>query len=83
MTVLSNGRKVDESVDTSTGLKAVHWSQDKPHVNYLIALAAGYFKGITSEVNGIPLGFYVPASQIDLAPVLIQGHGRYDHFLRT
>lgn len=62
MTVLSNGRQVSEDVDAA-GLKVVRWMQDKPHVNYLIALAAGYFEKLEDDYNGIPLGFYVPPTQ--------------------
>ena len=40
MTVLSNGRLVSEQMDPANGLKAVRWLQEKPHVNYLIALVA-------------------------------------------
>ena len=67
MTVLSNGTLVCEKVDPSTGLKAVTWLQAKPHVNYLIALAAGHFKKIETRHGDIPLAFYTPASMIDLA----------------
>ncbi len=44
MTVISNGRLVSEQLHAQTDLKAVHWVQEKPHVNYLIAQAAGYFE---------------------------------------
>ncbi len=67
MTVLSNGRLVSEHVDPNTGLKAVRWLQDKPHVNYLIALAAGKFKKIESSYRNIPLAFYTPTSHIEQA----------------
>ena len=67
MVVLSNGRIVSERIDSETGLKVVHWLQDKPHVNYLIALAAGRFKKIESRHKDIPLAFYTPASKIALA----------------
>jgi aminopeptidase N len=67
MTVLSNGRLIGETVDPNTGLKAVTWLQNKPHVNYLIALAAGRFKKIEAQDSKVPLAFYVPASSIDLA----------------
>ncbi len=67
MTVLSNGRLVSEQVDPNTGLKAVRWLQDKPHVNYLIALAAGKFKKIESSYRNIPLAFYTPMSHIEQA----------------
>lgn len=67
MVVLSNGRKVGEEIDPETGLKAVAWLQDKPHVNYLVALMAGKFAGIEDRHGEIPLGFYTPASQIEWA----------------
>jgi len=64
MTVLANGRRMGEEKDTSTGLVAVRWLQDKPHVNYLIAPVAGYVKGIEDRHRDVPLAFYTPASQI-------------------
>src|SRR6185503_17386763 len=64
MTVLANGRRMGEEKDSSTGLVAVRWLQDKPHVNYLIALVAGYVKGIEGRHRDVPLVFYTPASQI-------------------
>ena len=66
MTVLSNGKLVSES-PASDGLKAVRWLQDKPHVSYLISLVAGHFKKVEEQYKSIPLAFYTPASQIDLA----------------
>jgi aminopeptidase N len=50
MTVISNGRLVSEEVDSDSGLKAVTWLQEKPHVNYLIALVAGKLKNIESKI---------------------------------
>ena len=64
MSVLSNGRLLSEEIDSNTGLKVVRWLQDKPHVNYLIALAAGKFRKIESRYRDIPLAFYTPTSQI-------------------
>ena len=68
MTVLSNGRLVSEQIDPETGLKAVRWLQDKPHVNYLVALVAGMFEKVEEEYNGIPLAFYTVPSKIQYAP---------------
>lgn len=68
MTVVSNGRLVSETIDASSGLKVAHWLQEKPHVNYLIALVAGKFKKIESKYKDIPLAFYTPASLIEYAP---------------
>jgi aminopeptidase N len=64
ITVLSNGKLVSEEKDAGSTLKAVRWLQDKPHANYLIALVAGYVKGIHDKHRDVPLGFYTPASQI-------------------
>jgi aminopeptidase N len=62
MTVLSNGRLVSEMLDPESGLKAVHWLQEKPHVNYLICLVAGHFKKLEKRHRDIPLGFYTQPS---------------------
>ena len=67
MTAISNGRLVSEQIDPDTGLKAVRWRQEKPHVNYLVALVAGYLDKIESKHRNIPLAFYTPKSQIHLA----------------
>lgn len=67
MVVLSNGRLMSEEKDASTGLVAVRWLQDKPHVNYLVSLLAGYFKKIEDKYKDIPLAFYTPVSQIEHA----------------
>lgn len=62
MTVLSNGTRLGSTTDPGTGLKSVHWRQDKPHVNYLVCLCAGYFSKLSDESNGVPLGFYTQPS---------------------
>ena len=67
MTVLSNGRLVSEDTDSESGLKVVTWLQEKPHVNYLIALVAGKLKKIESKYKDIPIAFYTPASLIEYA----------------
>jgi len=67
MAVLSNGRLVSEEMDSESGLKVVRWFQDKPHVNYLIALVAGKLKNIESKYRDIPIAFYTPKSQIKYA----------------
>jgi aminopeptidase N len=64
MVVISNGKKMSEAKDAATGLVAVRWLQDKPHVNYLIALCAGYFKKVEGKHRDLPMAFWTPASQI-------------------
>lgn len=67
MTVISNGRLVSETTDSVTGLKAVHWSQETPHVSYLISLVAGYFKKLEDKHGNTPLTFYTPPSEFNEA----------------
>lgn len=73
MTVLSNGRLVSEEVDPATGLKVAHWLQEKPHVNYLVALVAGRFGKVESHYRNIPLAFYTPISQVEQAANSFEG----------
>lgn len=73
MTVISNGRLVSETKDPQTGLVAFHWSQEKPHANYLVTLVAGDFKKIEDDYHGIPLTFYTLPSEIDQAPNSFRG----------
>ena len=67
MTVISNGRLVSEQTDPDSRLKVVTWLQEKPHVNYLIALVAGKLNKIESKYEDIPIAFYTPASLIEYA----------------
>ncbi len=67
MTVVSNGRLVSEDIDSESGLKVSHWLQEKPHVNYLVALVAGKLDKVESKYEDIPLAFYTPASLIEYA----------------
>ncbi len=66
MSVVSNGALVSQTKD-DRGLAVWHWRQDKPHVNYLIALAAGYFHKLEDQTGNVPLTLYVPPSEKDQA----------------
>ena len=66
MEVVSNGKLLDKSKDAQ-GLFAWHWLQEKPHVNYLIGLAAGYFHKSEAAVGNVPLSLFVPPSEKDQA----------------
>ncbi|HMJ91571.1 MAG TPA: M1 family aminopeptidase [Candidatus Acidoferrum sp.] len=61
--VLSNGKQVSETKDDA-GLVAVRWVQDKPMVNYLVALVAGKLKSIKAKHRDIPMRFWTPATEI-------------------
>ena len=66
MEVVSNGHLVSKTKDAQ-GLNEVHWLQDKPHVTYLVALAAGYFHKIDDKVGDLPLAVLVPPSEKEQA----------------
>ena len=62
MTALSNGRKVSDSVDEKTKLRVIKWSQETPHVNYLITLVAGYFKRLEEKYGDLSMSFWTAPS---------------------
>ncbi len=62
MTVLSNGKMVAQWRDDATGLKAVRWVQEKPHVNYLVCLVAGHFRKLEERHGDLALEFYTQPS---------------------
>jgi aminopeptidase N len=66
MEVVSNG-SLGSRARGADGLVAWHWKQDKPHVNYLVALAAGYFHKIEDRAGALPLAVLVPPSEKDQA----------------
>ncbi len=61
MQVISNGTLQSEKPGND-GLTAFHWLQDKPHVNYLIAMTAGYFHKLEDKAGNLPLAMLVPPS---------------------
>ena len=63
MTVLSNGKLVAATPEAQGRLVAVHWAQDQPQTSYLVALVAGYFKGLQAQYHQVPLSFYTPPSE--------------------
>ncbi len=65
MTVLSNGRLVEERQE---GDKAVfHWRQEQEHVNYLISVVGGHFNRLESNYGELPLAFLTPPSEFAVA----------------
>ena len=65
MTVLSNGKKISDRIDEKTKLRVVKWSQEKPHVNYLITLVAGYFKRLEEKHGELSCLLYTSPSPRD------------------
>lgn len=66
MEVVSNGHLVSKK-ETDAGLVTWHWLQDKPHVNYLIALAAGHFHKLEAKAGDLPIALLVPPSHKEQA----------------
>ncbi|MEQ1851086.1 MAG: M1 family aminopeptidase [Chthoniobacteraceae bacterium] len=66
MEVVSNGSRIGMERGAD-GLMAWHWKQDKPHVNYLVAMAAGYFHKIEDRIGALPLAMLVPPSEMPRA----------------
>src|SRR6185369_2048220 len=63
MAALSNGRLVGEPEAAQGAGRVFHWSLEKPHSTYLIALVVGDFAEYRDEWRGIPLGAYVPRAR--------------------
>ncbi len=61
MQVISNGTLQSEKPG-SNDLVTFHWLQDKPHVNYLIAMVAGHFHKLEDKAGALPLAVLVPPS---------------------
>jgi len=56
---LSNGRLLSVREDRGKKTKTFHWKQDKPHVSYLIMLAAGEYTVLRDKAGDIPLEYWV------------------------
>lgn len=67
MEVVSNGKLVSRDRDKDGPLIRWHWKQEQPHVNYLIALAAGHFYRLDAQAGRVPLALLVPPSEKDQA----------------
>jgi len=63
---LSNGILKNKTENTD-GTATWHWVVDKPHVSYLVMLAAGSWDVIEDSYNGIPILSYVPPGKKDMA----------------
>ncbi len=57
--VLSNGRLVEVTEDSTAGTSAWHWSQDLPHSTYLMMLAVGPFSVIEDSLGSLPINYWV------------------------
>jgi aminopeptidase N len=65
MTVVSNGRLVEERVEGNRTL--FHWHQEAEHVNYLISVVGGHFRRLEGKHGDLPLAFLTPPSEFAVA----------------
>jgi aminopeptidase N len=66
---LSNGRLVSVTQDKKKKTKTFHWSQDIPHVSYLIMLAAGEYAVLKDRAGSVPVEYWVYPSHVEDAKV--------------
>ncbi len=66
---LSNGRLVSVTQDKKKKTKTFHWSQDIPHVSYLIMLAAGEYAVLKDRAGSVPVEYWVYPSDVEDAKV--------------
>ena len=67
-TLVSNGRLISERHDTKNGKRTFHWKQSKPHVSYLIMLAAGEYVILRDRHRNVPIQHYVYKEHLTDAP---------------
>jgi len=67
--LLSNGLLLNVHENLKNQTKTYHWLQKKPHVSYLISIAAGEYTIIENGKDAIPLSYYVPESKVESAPL--------------
>lgn len=63
--LLSNGKLVGVSHDKRRRTKTFHWYQSKPHVSYLIMLAAGEYAVVRERYRTIPIEYYLYHDRIE------------------
>jgi len=66
---VSNGGLVGIREDRKGGTKTFHWRMSKPHVSYLIMLAAGNYALLKEKAGALPLEYYVYPAQTEDAKV--------------
>jgi aminopeptidase N len=68
-TLVSNGKLLGAKEDTKNGTKTWHWSETKPHVSYLIMIAAGDYAVLRDKAGKLPLEYYVYPKHVEDAKV--------------
>lgn len=64
-TLLSNGKLVSVKHDKARKTKTFHWRQSKPHVAYLVMLAAGEYTIVSEKNTTIPIDYYLYPDRVE------------------
>lgn len=62
---LSNGVLTSETRSAIEPFDTFHWTQDKPHANYLVSLVVGKFDVVDVGRGGLSMPVYVPPGQAE------------------
>ncbi len=61
--VLANG-SLKSKTPNADGTRTWHWTQEQPHVTYLMSVVAGQFEAFEQQWDGIPVVSYVPKGRL-------------------
>ncbi len=62
--VLSNGRLVSRRENPDQGTATWHWSQEQPHVAYLVTMVVGDFAIVEDAWRDVALTYWVPPDRV-------------------
>jgi aminopeptidase N len=68
-TAVSNGALISVIENPKEQTKTFHWMENKPHVSYLVMLAAGEYAVLRDRAGDLPLEYYVYPNHVDDARV--------------
>ena len=72
LVALSNGALAGIRTDRKAHTRTYHWRQQKPHVSYLIMLAAGEYAVLKETAGRLPLEYYVYPRHVEDARVCFE-----------
>jgi aminopeptidase N len=72
LVAVSNGALVGVQEDRRARTRTYHWKQQKPHVSYLIMLAAGEYAVLKEQAGRLPLEYYVYPWHVDDARICFE-----------
>ncbi len=64
-TLLSNGKLINVKHDKARKSMTFHWKQAKPHVAYLVMLAAGEYTIVSEKGTRVPIDYYLYPDRVE------------------